>query len=311
MAVNQFQAWYRVQPKAIRAILTINVVFYVLWVLALSHIGAAQMFVWEFVALNPELPQLLLRPWQVITYNFIHLGTGFWGFLHLAFNMLWLYWIGKEYEELNGSHRLLAAYLIGGLGGALLTIIVYNIFPGAVVVHGASASVLGVMMTVAITYPYKSIGLLFIGTVRLLYVVIGFLVLDILFIAGSTTAVTAHFGGAIAGFLFAKGEASGRDLSSWTSFMLGEPRSRGGRMRRKPPKQRDGFFEKIGSWLGGQEPEEARIAGTIGRARPDPESKSTSGSGGDIDKILDKISERGYESLTDEEKQALYEASKR
>lgn len=308
--MNQFQSWYRVQPKAIRAIFTINVVFYVLWVLILSHIGVTRMFVWEFLALNPELPQVLLRPWQVITYNFIHLGTGFWGLLHLVFNMLWLYWIGKEYEELNGSHRLLAIYLIGGLGGAFLTILFYNIFPGAVLVHGASASVLGVMMAVAITYPYKSIGLLFIGTVRLLYVVIGFLVLDILFIAGSTTAVTAHFGGALAGLLFAKGEASGRDLSSWTYFLLGERKPARGRKSRKPPKKRDGFFEKIGSWLGGQEPEEARIAGTIGRARPEPESTSSAG-GGDIDKILDKISERGYESLTDEEKQALYEASKR
>ncbi|MFW5972761.1 MAG: rhomboid family intramembrane serine protease, partial [Bacteroidota bacterium] len=213
-----------------------------------------------------------------------------------------------EYEEIQGPHRLLAAYLIGGLGGAFLTILFYNIFPGAVAVHGASAAVLGVMMAVAITYPYKSIGLLFIGTVRLIYVVIGFLVLDILFIAGSRTAVTAHLGGALFGYLFARAEASGRDLSSWTLFLLGEkPPSRRSRGRRR---KRNGFFERVGSWLGGQEPEEGRIAGRIGRESPS-DTESVPAQDGDIDRILDKISESGYESLTDEEKRTLYDASKR
>lgn len=307
--MNRFLAWYRIQPKAIRAILTINVTFWVLWALLLVHVGGIRDFVWAYLALNPELPGLLTRPWQIITYNFIHLGVGFWGLLHLAFNMLWLFWIGKEYEELNGSHRLLAVYLIGGLGGAFLTILFYNIFPPNAVVHGASASVLGVMTAVAITYPYKSIGLMFIGTVRLVWVVVGFLVLDILFIAGSRSAVTAHLGGAMFGYLFARAEASGRDLSSWTSFMLGERR----RSSRRAPRQKkeDGFFERIGSWLGGQEPDEPRIAGRIGRAADAPPVVEKDTSTGDIDRILDKISERGYEALTEEEKRILYEASKR
>lgn len=309
MAVNRFQAWYRVQPRAIRAILTINVVFYVLWAVVLVHIGVVREFVWQYLALNPDLPGLLVRPWQVVSYNFIHLGVGFWGFLHLVFNMLWLYWIGKEYEELNGSHRLLASYLIGGLGGAFLTILYYNLFPGMALVHGASASVLGVMTAVAITYPYKSIGLLFIGTVRLIWVVVGFLVLDILFIAGSRTAVTAHLGGAMFGFLFARAEASGRDLSSWTSFMLGDRRTSSRRTRKR--RKQDGFFERIGSWLGGQEPEEARIAGRIGRAAPVAHEPEPAAPDTEVDRILDKISASGYEALTDEEKRILYEASKR
>lgn len=306
--MNRFQAWYRVQPKAIRAILTINVAFWVLWALVFVHIPGIRTFVRDYLALNPALPGLLLKPWQIITYNFIHLGVGFWGLVHLGFNMLWLFWIGKEYEELNGSHRLLAAYLIGGLGGAVLTILFYNIFPGSIHVHGASASVLGVMTAVAITYPYKSIGLMFIGTVRLVWVVVGFLVLDILFIAGSRTAVTAHLGGALFGYLFARAQASGRDLSSWTSIFLGE-RSRSSRRTRRKKKE-DGFFERIGSWLGGQEPDEPRIAGRIGRAAETPtESEDVLAS--DIDRILDKISERGYDALSEQEKRALYEASKR
>src|SRR5690625_3418000 len=121
-----------------KALLTINVAVYVLWALILVHIPAVRAFVYNFVALNPEVPLILFRPWQMVSYNFIHLGVGFFGFLHLAFNMLWLYCIGKEYEELNGSHRLLSIYLLGGLGGGLLTVLFYSLAPGSVIVDRKS-----------------------------------------------------------------------------------------------------------------------------------------------------------------------------
>jgi membrane associated rhomboid family serine protease len=307
--VNSFQSWYRIQPRAIRALLTINVVLFVLWLVVLQHIQFTSVIVWRFLALTSTMPEALLQPWQLITYNFLHLGTDFWGFIHLLFNMLWLYWIGKEYEEIDGSHKLLAAYLIGGIGGGILTLVAYAVIPGSVVVYGASASVLGVMTAVAVTHPYKSIALLFIGTVRLIYVVIGFLVIDILFIAGTSTAVTAHLGGALFGFLFAKAERSGVDLSSWTLFLFGE-RRRKTHLRKVKPRKSDGFFERVGSWLGGQEPEEVREA----PVRPRPvakEARKEEPVTTDIDRILDKISERGYDSLSDEEKRILYEASKK
>lgn len=308
-SVNSFQSWYRVQPRAIRALLTINVVLFLLWLVLFQHIQLTSLIVWRFLALTSTLPDALLQPWQLVTYNFLHLGTDFWGLIHLLFNMLWLYWIGKEYEELEGSHKLLAAYLIGGIGGGILTLAAYAILPGSVIVYGASASVLGVMTAVAVTYPYRSISLLFIGTVRLIYVVIGFLVIDMLFIAGSRTAVTAHLGGALFGFLFARAERSGIDLSSWTLFMFGERRTKS-HLRKVKPRKSDGFFERVGSWLGGQEPEETREATT----RPRPvtrEAREEEPVTTDIDRILDKISERGYDSLSDEEKRILYEASKK
>jgi membrane associated rhomboid family serine protease len=309
--VNNFQSWYRVQPRAIRALLTINVVAYLLWAILLRHIGPVHDFVWQFLALNATVPQIFFYPWQLITYNFLHLGEGFWGFIHLLFNMLWLFWIGKEYEELDGSHRLLAAYLIGGIGGGFLTVLFYSIFPGAALVYGASASVLGVMMAVAITHPYRSIALLFIGTVRLIWVVVGFLVLDFLFIGATRTAVTAHLGGALFGLMFAKAERNGYDLSSWTLFLLGD-KKRKSHMRSVKPKKSDGFFERIGSWLGGQEPEEVQNTPSTPRSTRATEPRSPEPSpSADIDRILDKISERGYDSLSEEEKRILYEASKK
>lgn len=315
--MNQFQAWYRMQPRALRALLTINVVLYVLWIVLFRHIDATAVFVFNHLALNPGVPEILFEPWQLITYNFLHLEAGFWGFLHILFNMLWLVWIGREYEELHGPHRLTAIYLIGGIGGGLLSVILAGIAPDMFggIIHGASASVLGVLMTVAILYPYKSIALIFLGTIRLIYVVIGFLVLDLLFIQGSSTAVAAHLGGALFGFLFAKAEGNGIDLSSWAQIFFRERRSR----RPSASVRRDddeSFLSRLEGWLAsrGEKSEKASSSrkATISPLRSYSSSVETeTAAESEVDRILDKISEEGYDALTEEEKRILYEASKR
>lgn len=300
------------QPPAIRALLTINTVVYVLWLLVFSHIEATHLFVRDHLALNPGFPRIIFEPWQVITYNFLHMGAGFWGLIHILFNMLWLVWIGRDYEELHGAHRLMAVYLIAGIGGGLLTVFLHALFPtvGAFSgpVHGASASVVGVMMTVAILYPYKSIALIFIGTVRLLYIVIGFLVIDILFSSG--TSVSAHLGGALFGFLFAYAEREGMDLSSWAGIFF---RSRNRGRDKKRSSDEGGILSQLESWLSARDgkkeakpPRKSPLRKVeIEKPQPDESTVAT----GEVDRILDKISAQGYEALTDEERRILYEAS--
>ena len=296
--------WYRMQPPALRALLTINVVLYVLWVLVLVHIRSTGSFVVDHLALNPSTTEIIFEPWQLITYNFLHLGVGFGGLLHILFNMLWLVWIGRDFEQLHGSHRLLAVYLIGGVGGGLLTLAWYALFPSPAIVYGASASVLAVLTAVAIFYPHKSIALLFIPfPIRLIHLVIAFLVLDLLLIAGSNTAIAAHAGGALFGFLYAKGERAGMDLSSWAQVFFGRPaRSRSSRSR--PTPERTPLFSRPKRRTGNSG---ARITPMPNRDdETPPRSPDT-----EIDRILDKISEQGYEALTSEEKRLLYEASKK
>lgn len=307
------------QPRALRALWTINVVFYVVWLLVLGRIPAVASFVFEHLALNPALSDVLYEPWQLLTYNFLHLGLDFGGFIHILFNMLWLVWIGREFEEMQGSHRLLALYLISGVGGGLLSVFFYNVVsPGNPVIHGASAAVFGVMTAVATFYPYQSIGLLFIGTVRLVYVVIGLLAIDILFRMGGGTAVTAHIGGALFGFLFAKAEKGGIDLSSWARVFFGSHRNRNVVPRRTAAVRRQpaGIFGKVEGWFGSARAADAerpaRTTGTRMRSEAEPTLRpSRDNVQSEVDRILDKISASGYESLSDEEKRVLYEASRR
>ena len=301
------------QPKALRALLTINVVLYVLWVVILKWIEPVAAFFGQHLALVPAVPDVLFEPWQLVTYNFLHLSPGFGGFLHILFNMLWLVWIGREYEETHGPHRMLAVYLITGVGGGLLTVLFYAFFEDNVVVYGASASVLGLMTMIAVKYPYKTIGLLFIGNVRLLYIVIAFLLFDIFISFG--TAVTAHLGGALFGLIYAKAEQGGVDLSSWAQVFF-RPRRKPKPRRAPAPSEEEGVLGRMEAWLASRstprkEPGRRKEASIYPMRSREREEEAPSALEREVDRILDKISEEGYEALTEEEKRVLYEASRR
>jgi membrane associated rhomboid family serine protease len=300
----RFRLWYAAQPVAMRSLLAANVVAYVLWQVVLIHIPVTRDFVYQHVALNPGFPGILFEPWQLLTYAFLHLGTGLGGLLHILFNMLWMVWIGREYEQMRGPGRFLGIYVLGAVGGALLTVFLHALFPGVGVfggiVNGASAAVLAIMMTVAIEFPNKAIALMFIGVVRLLYVVWGFIALDILFLAGGGTSVSAHLGGILTGYILAR---LGPGATAWAGVFFAGSGSRSGSARR--PRSSDGVLAAL----------EARLAARKGGSGSGPSGSGSSDSSPkaarakDVDAILDKISESGYDSLTAEEKRILYEAS--
>ncbi len=332
--MSRLQTWYHALPKAIRWLMTINVVVYVCWVLLLAHIPVTRDFFWNHLAFHTEWPRFLIEPWQFITYNFLHLGTlenpglSFGSLLHIGFNMLWLYWIGRDHEEMHGAKQIVALYLITGVGGALVSVLLFSVLPPSVlgsheaVIHGASASVLGLITAVAVMYPHKKIGLILIGPVRLLYLVLAFLAFDLIFRFGGGVAVGAHLGGAFFGFLFVRLEDKGVDLTSWTRIFFREPRRR---RSPAPTPENQTFLERL----------ENRLASRQGPQQKPPrgESKKRTKAGGkspmakiralhttetaapslenEVDRILDKISEQGMESLTVEEKRLLEEASRK
>lgn len=312
---SRFKLWYQTQPPAIRSLLTINVVLYLAWNLLFVYVGPAHGFVYNWLALTPVAENLLLKPWQLVTYNFLHTGPGLGGLLHVLFNMLWLVWIGRDHEHMRGSADLMGLYLLGGIGGGLMSILLHTIFPtvgafGGPIV-GASASVLAIMAAAATLYPEKSIGLLFIGVIPLRVVVIGFLFLDLLFFSSTTSAVGAHLGGAVGGYLIARAQRNGRNVTGWASVFFdgGRGRSRAGRSARRDP-----VLGRLEHWLEQRKLQRDTPSGTarIHRLDPaaDPEPAEPSSGDEVVDRLLDKINEHGYESLTDEEKRILYEASK-
>jgi len=312
MQPSNFKLWYASQPRALRLLLTINVVVYLLWNLLLVHIGGARSFVIDHLALNPGWPGILFEPWQLLTYGFLHLSPGLGGLLHILFNMLWMMWIGREYEELFGPGRILGVYVLGAMGGALLTVALHAIFPTigpfGGPVQGASGAVLALMTMVAIHQPDKRIGLMFIGVVKLIHVVIGFIALDFLFLSAGGTSVSAHLGGVATGFLLGRVARSGAHPTPWADMFFG----RGG-----IGSSGGGVLQSLEDWLSRRKdgPEASRGSARIypmstgGKAKEGSESRSDGGSADEIDRILDKISATGYDSLTDDEKRRLVESS--
>jgi len=174
------------------------------------------------------------------------------------------------------------------------------------------------MTALAIRHPYKQIALFFFPPIRIIYLVAIFLAFDLLFLGASNTAIAAHAGGALSGFLIATLEKQGRDLSSWSGFLFGggssRSRSRRGRSASTPRSSEDApFMERLEGWLAARQKPNAKEEDERSEQEPRRHARILPIDGGqaEVDRILDKISQSGYESLSEEEKKTLYEASQR
>ena len=238
--------------------------------------------------LPANLGILIKQPWSFISYMFFHNG-----FLHLLFNMVWLHFSGKLFLQYLNPKQLLSTYILGGFFGGIFFIITYNYVPafqqlsdGASAV-GASASVLAIMIAIATYTPNYAVQFPFIGFLKLKHIAIFMVILDILSIPkGNAGGHIAHLGGALFGYLYIKQLKKRNDLSINFSNLLERL------INTCKPKSKHKKVHK--------------------RAKSDYEFNSEKSSKQkEIDKILEKIANAGYESLSKEEKAILFSASKK
>jgi membrane associated rhomboid family serine protease len=238
---------------------------------------------------------MLFRPWTVITYMFVH--EGLW---HLFVNMIVLWFSGRLFGDLLGDRRLIAVYFYGGIAGFLLYFIAYNVFPvfsGAEsTIIGASASVTAILVAIATYTPNMEVRLVLIGNVKLKFIAIFFVALDVLFLdGGNTGGRLAHLGGALLGFSYARSLQQGNDWANGFYSFVGFFRD----LAKPKPKM------KVAS-------SKTRSTGSGPSSRSqEKKSKEEVSQQNKIDEILDKISQSGYDSLTKAEKEFLFNASKK
>lgn len=233
-----------------------------------------------------DLNDLILRPWSLFTYMFTHKDI-----LHILFNMLWLYWFGMIFLEYLDPKKLTAVYLLGGLSGAIVYIISFNIFPvfsdvvSESVAIGASASVMAVVISIAAYVPDYQINLFLLGRIRIKYMALGILILtSFVDFSSNSGGKLAHIGGAVFGYLYTLNLRKGRDLSK-------------------------GFNRMIDNLVTLVKPRK-KLRVTHRRPMTDHEyNQLKSERQKRINSILDKISMAGYESLTKEEKDILFRES--
>jgi membrane associated rhomboid family serine protease len=237
----------------------------------------------------PSVPgELLARPWTVITYMFTHFS-----FLHILFNMLMLFWFGRIFLQYLTGRQLLSTYLLGGLAGALFYILFVNGFPGlrehlGSSMLGASASIMAVVIAISFYVPDYTLYMLFIGPVRLKYIALAFIILDVLMIASyNAGGHIAHLGGAVYGYWFITRFRKGHDIGNWVNILLDKVAG-----LFKPRPRLNVSYRKSSGRLSDEEYNRNKVA----------EQK-------EVDRILDKIAQGGYESLTKKEKETLFKMS--
>ena len=245
-----------------------------------------------FLAVPSQLNMILIRFWTLLTYMFVHVG-----FMHILFNMLWLYWFGKIFLSYFNDRTLGSLYVIGGLAGALLYILAFNTIPyyiyesGHGIMIGASASVMAIVMAAAFYRPEVTLNLFLFGRIKIIYIAIAVFVIDFFSLSNGNNpgGHVAHIGGAIAGYLFATQFKKGKDFTLTISRFLDKianlfkKRKYKGAHKvvyRKPETDYDYNYRKA------------------------QESKK-------IDAILDKLKQSGYDSLSSEEKRQLFNAGKK
>ncbi len=286
-------------------IIIINVVVFVFVglisvFLRISGYPAIGEAIYNYLALRPNLSKLITQPLSFITYQFMHAG-----FRHILFNMLILYWFGKLIAEYLGQNKVLGLYILGGLVGGLAYILMYNLVPyyetgitGGTLV-GASAGVLAVVVGAATFQPDFSFQFFLLGRIRIIYVAAVAVVMSVLSIGGTNAGgEIAHLGGALLGYIFIKQLQKGNDWSKpiakfliWgKSFFIRQPKIKVSYKNE----------QRFGSTSSSKKKSSSR-------KKKATSSKETSQA--EIDAILDKISEKGYDALSKEEKQKLFNAS--
>ena len=230
--------------------------------------------------LPASLGTFILQPWSLITYFFLHMS-----FMHILWNMLFLYWFGKIINDNIGNNALISLYVLGGIIGGLFYMAIYNIVPyygervSDSLMLGASAGVFSVVVGSATLMPNYTFYLLLIGPVRIKYIALFYVLLSFFDVAGTNAGgEIAHLGGAFIGYIYIRQLQNGINIG-------------------------EGIINFINFFSEKKENKEKK------KENIQKETEQTTQD--EVDKILDKISESGYSSLTSKEKERLFNASKK
>ena len=240
----------------------------------------------DIFSVPASLNALLLRPWTLITYMFTH--KDIW---HILFNMLWLYSFGRIFLEYLDQRKLVAVYLLGGICGAIVYIISFNVFPafsGVVtdsVAIGASASVMAVVIAISTYVPDYTVQLFIFGRIKIKYLALAIFVLtSIMDFSVNSGGKLAHIGGALFGYLYILNLRRGHDIGKGFNKIIDFFAT-----LFKPRKKLKVTHKKVANEY------------EYNMTKVEHQKK--------INQILDKISKGGYDSLTKEEKETLFKES--
>ncbi|HAY33095.1 MAG TPA: rhomboid family intramembrane serine protease [Ignavibacteria bacterium] len=306
-------------PPVIKILLVSNTAIFVIFNLLLSgfQIGgiSVDLLITKYFALNPLTPvlfknsfgqitELSFYPWQIFTYMFLH-----GGFFHLLLNMFALWMFGVELENMWGQKRFLYYYFLCGVGAGLCNLLIAPMFTSVGPTVGASGAVYGILVAFGYLFPNRSIYIYGILPVKAKFLVIFYMLLEIFAVAGgqeSNIAHIAHLGGGLVGLIYMlvvfKRSNSFFNTSSFKDKF------------KTPSPEKKTYSPSVfssGGKVSKENVSEAKyeeLDQTDFKKELEDQHKQAQEK---IDRILDKLSEGGYQSLTEEEKKVLFHESKK
>ncbi len=246
---------------------------------------------YPYISLASNPAELLWKPWSLITYGFFH--ADFW---HILFNMLVFNFSSRLFLTYFTPKQLLSLYFVGILFSGVIYIICYYLFPSLanlnVQLIGASGAIMTIFFAVAAYAPLMEVRLMFIGNVKIWHIAFVYLVLDLIQMPlENTGGHIAHLGGALFGYLFVKQIQSGTDITSWFATVMD-------------------FIVNLFSSNKKTFKKVHRNVKHVTIQKPVSKIVTKDKTQQQIDEILDKISKSGYDSLSQSEKEFLFQAGK-
>jgi len=241
----------------------------------------------DWLALPADFGMLASRPWTLITYMFLHFD-----FLHILFNLLWLYWMGQIFLTYFDQGKLITIYLFGGIFGGLFYVAGYNSFPvfsqfvADSRLLGASASVIAIVTALAMHAPNHTLNLMFIGPVKIKFIALVSVLMYVIGISSTNAGGNlAHLGGAFWGVIYVLQLRRGIDLGKGINRVIMGLK----KMFSPKPNVKVSYRKPVDD---------------IEYNRQKNQDKAR------MNEILEKISKSGYDSLSKEEKEVLFRMGK-
>ena len=241
----------------------------------------------QFVSLSSNPENLMWKPWSLFTYAFFHAGI-----MHILFNLIVLNFAGRLFMTYFTGKQLLGLYLLSAIFAGIVYVLVFYVLNISAPIVGASAAIMAILVATATYHPLMELRLFIIGNVKLWHVTAFIIIVDLMQLRSENMGGhISHLAGAFFGFIFIKLLQNGTDLSKIVTavldFFVNIFRKKEGTPFRKVHKNYSKPIEKPTSKIITKDKSQQQI-----------------------DEILDKISQSGYDSLTKEEKEFLFKVGK-
>jgi membrane associated rhomboid family serine protease len=283
--------------NALMALVAINVMIFislglvqVIYYMTQSTNSAFQFEILRWFILPAKLNTLAIMPWTIFSYMFVHTG-----FIFTLVNMLWLWAFGSILQSISGNKKIIPIYLYGGLMGAVVFIAASYAIPQLKneieysPMLGGNASIMAIAVATTALAPNFRLFRMLNGGIPLWILTLLYVVIDFAG-SGGTAHHLSHLGGGLTGYLFIVSMKKGYDWGGWMNHLYAWFINLFNPDKNSAPKQT--VKDKIFYNTGGRKPYFKKPVVTQQR----------------IDQILDKINQKGFEHLTEEEKNILKKA---